>query len=65
MALHALIAIVAFLLGGGIMALAASARRAEDQAAFGRELLRRAEVERRLAAALRADGRGCERTGEP
>ncbi len=64
MALHALIAVGAFLLGAGIMALAASGRRADDQAAFERELLRRAEVERRLAAALRADSHGRYRTGD-
>jgi hypothetical protein len=63
-ALHALIAVVAFLLGGGIMGFAAVAGRAEERAAFAKELLRRAEVERQLAAALRAGGRPCDRTGD-
>lgn len=48
MALHAVIAVLAFVAGMGVMGMAAVASRADERAAFAAELLRRAEVERRL-----------------
>ena len=56
--------LIGVLVGAFVVGLAAAAGRADERAAFASELLRRAEVERRLAAALRADGHPWDRTGD-